>query len=48
MPTMYKVSVQFADRIPRVDPRTVATVREFEPVKRVEAEALMPKVIDKA
>jgi ABC-type nitrate/sulfonate/bicarbonate transport system substrate-binding protein len=43
---MYKVSVQFTDRIPRVDPRTVATVLEFEPVKGVEVEALIPKVID--
>ena len=43
---MYKVSVQFTDRIPRVDPRTVATVLEFEPVKGVDAETLAPKVID--
>ena len=43
---MYKVSVQFTDRIPRVDPRTVTTVLEFEPVKGVDAETLAPKVID--
>lgn len=43
---MYKISVQFTDRIPRVDPRTVATVLEFEPVKGVDAETLAPKVID--
>jgi len=43
---MYKISVQFTDQIPRVDPRTVATVLEFEPVKGVDAETLTPKVID--
>jgi NitT/TauT family transport system substrate-binding protein len=43
---MYKIAVQFTDRIPRVDARTVATVLEFEPVKGVEVEALTPKVID--
>jgi len=43
---MYKIAVQFTDRVPRVDPRTVATVLEFEPVKGVDAETLTPKVID--
>ncbi len=36
-------------RIPRPcldDPRTVATVLKFEPVKGVDAETLAPKVID--
>ena len=43
---MYKIAVQYTDRIPKVDPRTVATVLEFEPVKGVDAETLAPKVID--
>jgi ABC-type nitrate/sulfonate/bicarbonate transport system substrate-binding protein len=43
---MYKISVQFTDKIPKVDARTVATVLEFEPVKGVDAEALTSKVID--
>jgi ABC-type nitrate/sulfonate/bicarbonate transport system substrate-binding protein len=43
---MHKLSVRFTDRIPKVDPRTVATVLEFEPVKGVEAESLAAKVID--
>ena len=43
---MYRIAVQFTDRIPRVDPRTAATVLEFEPVKGVDAEGLAPKVID--
>ena len=43
---MHKVAVQFTDKTPRVDPRTVATVLEFEPVKGVDAETLTPKVID--
>ena len=30
---MYKIAVQFTDRAPRVDPRSVATVLEFEPVR---------------
>jgi hypothetical protein len=43
---MHKIAVQFTDKTPRVDPRTVATVLEFEPVKGVNAETLTPKVID--
>lgn len=43
---MYKIAVQFTDRNPRVDPRTVATVLEFEPVKGADADALIPKMID--
>ena len=43
---MYKIAVQFTDRTPRVDPRTVATVLEFEPVKGVDADTLAPKAID--
>ena len=45
---MHKIAVRFTDRIPKVDPRTVATVLEFEPVKGVDAESLAPKVIDNA
>jgi len=43
---MHKIAVRFTDRIPTVDPRTVATVLEFEPVKGVDAESLTAKVID--
>ncbi len=43
---MYKIAVQFTDRTPRVDPRTVATVLEFEPVKGADAETVTPKAID--
>jgi hypothetical protein len=43
---MHKIAVRFTDRIPKVDPRTVATVLEFEPVKGVDADSLAPKVID--
>jgi NitT/TauT family transport system substrate-binding protein len=43
---MHKIAVRFTDRIPKVDPRTVATVLEFEPVKGVNAESLTAKVID--
>jgi hypothetical protein len=43
---MHKVAVQFSDKTPRVDPRTVATVLEFEPVKGVDAETLTQKTID--
>jgi len=43
---MYKIAVQFTDRVPRVDPRTVTTVLEFEPVKGVYAESLTTKSID--
>jgi NitT/TauT family transport system substrate-binding protein len=43
---MYKIAVQFTDRIPKVDARTVATVLEFEPVKGVDAETLASKAID--
>jgi len=43
---MYKIAVQFTDRVPRVDPRTVATVLEFEPVKGADAETLTTKAID--
>ena len=43
---MYKIAVKFTDHNPRIDPRTVATVLEFEPVKGVDAESLAPKAID--
>jgi NitT/TauT family transport system substrate-binding protein len=43
---MHKLSVRFTDRVPRVDPRTVATVLEFEPVKGVQAEELSARAID--
>ena len=43
---MHKIAVRFTDRIPKVDPRTVATVLEFEPVKGVDADSLALKVID--
>ncbi len=43
---MHKLSVRFTDRIPKVDPRTVATVLEFEPVKGVDPESLTSKVIN--
>lgn len=43
---MYRIAVQFTDRTPRVDPRTVATVLEFEPVKGADAETVTPKAID--
>ncbi len=43
---MYAIAHKFTERIPRVDPRTVATVLEFEPVKGVDPEALASKVID--
>jgi len=43
---MYKIAVQFTDHNPRIDPRTVVTVLEFEPVKGADAESLTPKAID--
>jgi NitT/TauT family transport system substrate-binding protein len=43
---MYKIAVQFTDRVPRVDTRTVATVLEFEPVKGADTETLTAKAID--
>jgi NitT/TauT family transport system substrate-binding protein len=43
---MHAVAANFTERIPRVDGRTVATILEFEPVKGVDAEALVPKAID--
>jgi hypothetical protein len=43
---MHAVASTFTERIPRVDGRTVATILEFEPVKGVDAEALVPKAID--
>ena len=43
---MHAVAFNFTERIPRVDGRTVATILEFEPVKGVDAEALVPKAID--
>jgi ABC-type nitrate/sulfonate/bicarbonate transport system substrate-binding protein len=43
---MHKLSVRFTDRVPKVDPRTVATVLEFEPVKSVDPESLTSKVIN--
>lgn len=43
---MYKIAVKFTDHNPRIDPRTVATVLEFEPVKGVDAESLAPRAID--
>lgn len=43
---MYAIAQRFTERVPRVDPRTVATVLEFEPVKGVDAESLAPRVVD--
>jgi NitT/TauT family transport system substrate-binding protein len=42
----YGIVTRFTEKIPRVDARIVATVLEFEPVKGVDAETLIPKVID--
>jgi len=43
---MYGIVTRYIEKIPRVDPRNVATTLEFEPVKGVDAEALAAKVID--
>src|SRR5262245_31352877 len=42
----YGLVTKFVEKTPRIDPRNVATVLEFEPVKGVGAETLVPKVID--
>ncbi len=42
----YGIVTKFTEKTPRVDPRNVSTVLEFEPVKGVDAESLTPKVID--
>ena len=42
----YALVTKFTEKTPRVDTRNVATVLEFEPVKGVDAETLIPKVID--
>ena len=42
----YALITKFIDKTPRVDARNVATVLEFEPVKGIDAETLIPKVID--
>lgn len=42
----YQIVSRYIEKIPRVDPRNVATTLEFEPVKGVDAETLTPKVID--
>ena len=43
---MYSIVVRYIEKVPRVDPRNVATTLEFEPVKGIDAETLTPKVID--
>ena len=43
---MYSIATRYIEKVPRVDPRNVATTLEFEPVKGVDAEALAAKVID--
>ena len=43
---MYSIVVRYIEKVPRVDPRNVATTLEFEPVKGVDAESLTAKVID--
>jgi ABC-type nitrate/sulfonate/bicarbonate transport system substrate-binding protein len=42
----YSIVAKFMERIPRVDPRTVSTVLEFEPIKGADAENLVAKLID--
>ncbi|MSP37101.1 MAG: ABC transporter substrate-binding protein [Deltaproteobacteria bacterium] len=42
----YNLVIRYIEKIPRVDPRNVATTLEFEPVKGVDADALTLKVID--
>lgn len=42
----YSIVSKFMERIPRVDPRTVSTVLEFEPIKGADAEVLAAKLID--
>jgi ABC-type nitrate/sulfonate/bicarbonate transport system substrate-binding protein len=42
----YSIVAKFMERIPRVDPRTVSTVLEFEPIKGADAEGLSAKLID--
>src|SRR5215510_7190200 len=42
----YALVTKFVEKTPRVDSRNVATVLEFEPVKGIDAETLVPKVID--
>lgn len=42
----YALVTRFTEKVPRVDARNVATVLEFEPVKGIDAEMLIPKVID--
>lgn len=43
---MYAIAHKFTERTPLVDPRTVSTVLEFEPVQGVDAETLARKAID--
>jgi NitT/TauT family transport system substrate-binding protein len=43
---MYNIAARYIEKVPRVDPRNVATTLEFEPVKGVDADSLTPKVID--
>ncbi|MBI4528522.1 MAG: ABC transporter substrate-binding protein [Deltaproteobacteria bacterium] len=42
----YSIVNKFMERTPRVDPRTISTVLEFEPIKGAEADALAAKLID--
>jgi ABC-type nitrate/sulfonate/bicarbonate transport system substrate-binding protein len=42
----YGLVTRFTEKTPRIDPRNVATVLEFEPVKGVELDALTSRVID--
>jgi NitT/TauT family transport system substrate-binding protein len=42
----YSIVAKFMERIPRVDPRTVSTVLEFEPIKGADADSLAAKLID--
>ena len=42
----YSIVAKFMERVPRVDPRTVSTVLEFEPIKGADAGVLAAKLID--
>jgi hypothetical protein len=42
----YSIVSQFLERIPRVDPRTIATAVEIESIKSASAEQLTDKLVD--
>jgi ABC-type nitrate/sulfonate/bicarbonate transport system substrate-binding protein len=42
----YAIVTKFMERIPRMDPRTVSTVLEIEPIKGADAEGLTSRLID--